>query len=110
MTYLDTLPEAPAIPPLQGTRAPPSIQTTAMKARAVAQQRDGGQARARVRNRAGRWLVCHASCLREANGGIGASAVVIEPAKSSEIVPLIVDAYELTDRETEVTQYIARGL
>lgn len=36
--------------------------------------------------------------------------MVIEPAKTSEIVPLIVDAYELTDRETEVTQYIARGL
>ncbi|MGA5047664.1 LuxR C-terminal-related transcriptional regulator [Streptomyces arboris] len=110
LTYLDTLPEGPAIPSPQGIRVPSWIQATAMKARAVAQQRDGGQARARVRNRAGRWLVCHASCLREANGGPGASAVVIEPAKTSEIVPLIVDAYELTDRETEVTQYIARGL
>jgi len=110
LTYLDTLPEGPAVPSPQGIRVPSWIQATAMKARAVAQERDGGQARARVRNRAGRWLVCHASCLREANGGLGASAVVIEPAKTSEVVPLIVDAYELTDRETEVTQYIARGL
>ncbi|MEU6955083.1 helix-turn-helix transcriptional regulator [Streptomyces sp. NPDC045714] len=110
LAYLDTLPEGPAVPSPQGIRVPAWVQATAMKARAVAQERDRGQARARVRNRAGRWLVCHASCLREAGGGPGASAVVIEPAKTSEIVPLIVDAYELTDRETEVTQYIARGL
>ncbi|MFI1251839.1 LuxR C-terminal-related transcriptional regulator [Streptomyces anulatus] len=110
LAYLDTLPEGPAVPSPQGIQVPAWVQATAMKARAVAQERDRGQARARVRNRAGRWLVCHASCLREADGGPGASAVVIEPAKTSEIVPLIVDAYELTDRETEVTQYIARGL
>ncbi|MER6016523.1 helix-turn-helix transcriptional regulator [Streptomyces anulatus] len=110
LVYLDALPEGPAVPSPQGIRVPSFIQATAMKARAVAQERDRGQARARVRNRAGRWLVCHASCLRETGGGLGASAVVIEPAKTSEIVPLIVDAYELTDRETEVTQYIARGL
>lgn len=110
LIHLDTLPEGPAVPSPQGIRVPAWIQATAMKARAVAQERDRGQARARVRNRAGRWLVCHASCLREADGGLGASAVVIEPAKTSEIVPLIVDAYQLTDRETEVTQYIARGL
>lgn len=108
--YLDTLPEGPAVPSPLGIRVPAWVQATAMKARAVARERDGGRARARVRNRAGRWLVCHASCLREANGRLGASAVVIEPAKTSEIVPLVVDAYELTDRETEVTQYIARGL
>ncbi|MFE3489987.1 MULTISPECIES: LuxR C-terminal-related transcriptional regulator [Streptomyces] len=110
LAYLDTLPEGPAVPSPQGIRVPAWVQATAMKARAVAQERDRGQARARVRNRAGRWLVCHASCLREAGGRLGASAVVIEPAKTSEIVPLIVDAYELTDRETEVTQFIARGL
>lgn len=110
LAYLDTLPEGPTVPSPQGIRVPSFIQATAMKARAVAEEPNRGQARARVRDRAGRWLVCHASCLREADGGPGASAVVIEPAKTSEIVPLIVDAYELTDRETEVTQYIARGL
>ncbi|MFH9395998.1 LuxR C-terminal-related transcriptional regulator [Streptomyces sp. NPDC017556] len=112
LAHLGTLPEGPTVLSPQGIRVPSFIQATAMKARAVAEERDRGQTRARVRvrNRAGRWLVCHASCLREADGGPGASAVVIEPAKASEIMPLIVDAYELTDRETEVTQYIARGL
>ncbi|MFE7484430.1 LuxR C-terminal-related transcriptional regulator [Streptomyces sp. NPDC057552] len=110
LAYLDALPEGPAVPSPQGVRVPAWVRASAMKARAVAEGRDRGPVRARVRDRAGRWLVCHASCLREADGGPGASAVVIEPAKSSEIVPLIVDAYGLTDRETEVTQYIARGL
>jgi DNA-binding NarL/FixJ family response regulator len=36
--------------------------------------------------------------------------VVIEPAKASEIAPLIVDAYELTPREVDVTRALARGL
>jgi DNA-binding NarL/FixJ family response regulator len=36
--------------------------------------------------------------------------VVIEPAKASEVAPLIVDAYELTPREVDVTRALARGL
>ncbi len=38
------------------------------------------------------------------------AAVVIEPAKASEVAPLIVDAYELTPREVDVTRALARGL
>lgn len=108
--HLDDLPEGPSVPSPMGLRIPVWVQSTAMKARAIAQERDRGQARVRIRTRTGRWLVCHASCLRQADGTLGASAVVIEPAKTSEIVPLLVDAFELTDRETEVTQCIARGL
>jgi DNA-binding CsgD family transcriptional regulator len=108
--HLEDLPEGPSTPSHMGMRIPAWVQSTAMKARAIAQERDRGQARVRVRTRSGRWLVCHASCLREVNGALGSSAVVIEPAKTSEIVPLLVDAYELTERETEVTQCIARGL
>ena len=37
-------------------------------------------------------------------------AVVIEPAKASEVAPLIVEAYELTPRELDVTRTLARGL
>ena len=35
---------------------------------------------------------------------------MIEPAKASEVAPLIVEAYELTPREVDVTRALARGL
>ena len=45
-----------------------------------------------------------------AGAGAAEVAVVIEPAKASEVAPLIVDAYELTPREVDVTRALARGL
>jgi DNA-binding NarL/FixJ family response regulator len=82
-----------------------------MRARAIAEERDSGSARARIRSRAGRrWLVCHASCLRNADGELGDTALVIEPAQASEVAPLLAEAYELTAREQEITELIARGL
>jgi DNA-binding NarL/FixJ family response regulator len=36
--------------------------------------------------------------------------LIIEPAKSADVAPLIVEAYGLTGRELEVTRAIARGL
>lgn len=58
----------------------------------------------------GRWLAVHASCLRAPGGLPGPTAVVIEPAKSAQIAPIIVEAYCLTAREQQVTQAVARGL
>jgi DNA-binding NarL/FixJ family response regulator len=52
----------------------------------------------------------HASCLRSPSGAPGFTAVTIEPAKSSQIAPIIVEAYCLTPREQEITQAVARGL
>ena len=51
-------------------------------------------------------MLIHASRLH----GSDATAVVIEPAKASEVAPLIVEAYGLTPREVEVTRALARGL
>ena len=62
--------------------------------------------RVRLRTAAGTWLVAHASPL----AGSRQVALVIEPAKASEIAPIIVEAYGLTPREVEVTRLIARGL
>lgn len=108
--HLADLPAGPSCGTALGIRVPAWIQSTAIQARAIAQERARGSARVRVRTRSGRWLVCHASCLRDADGVPGAAAVVIEPAKVSEILPLVVDAYELSDRELEITQYLSRGL
>ena len=85
------------------------VASTLMHARAIAEEREHGTARARVRSSTGRWLVCHASCLRDASGEFGSTALVIEPAKASEIAPIIVQAYELSVREQEITEYIAQG-
>jgi DNA-binding CsgD family transcriptional regulator len=82
---------------------------TVFRALAVARGRGHGTARSRVRTRRGSWLVCHASCLRDAGGALTSIAVVIEPAKATEIAPIIVQAYDLTDREQQITRLIARG-
>jgi DNA-binding CsgD family transcriptional regulator len=62
--------------------------------------------RVRLRTLNGTWLVAHASPLT----GSGQVALVLEPAKASEIAPIVVEAYGLTGREVEVTRLIARGL
>jgi len=65
-----------------------------------------GALRARMRTRSGVWLVMHGAPL-EGNGQL---ALIIEPAKSGDVAPLIIEAYGLTHREVDVTRAIARGL
>ena len=62
--------------------------------------------RSRLRTQRGVWLLMHGSVL-EATGQV---ALIIEPAKSADVAPLIVEAYGLTGRELDVTRAIARGL
>jgi DNA-binding CsgD family transcriptional regulator len=88
-----------------GVRLPMLAVSTFMRARAE----PGRTARARLRSASGRWLVCHASCLRDGDGD-DTTALVIEPAKASEIAPIIAEAYELSQREREIAQLVARGL
>jgi DNA-binding CsgD family transcriptional regulator len=64
--------------------------------------------RARLRTKDGIWLVIHASALRGA--GDDTIALIVEPAKASEVAPIIVEAYGLTARELDVTRLIAKGL
>ncbi|WP_153449437.1 LuxR family transcriptional regulator BagY/FevT [Streptomyces smaragdinus] len=108
--YLDEMPDGPTIPTALGIPVPLWVHGTAMRARAIAEERESGTARIRLRSRTGRWLVCHATCLRGADGSLGPAAVVVERAPVSEVTPLIVQAYELSRRELEVTRCVARGL
>jgi DNA-binding CsgD family transcriptional regulator len=62
--------------------------------------------RIRLRTRRGVWLIAHASSL----AGSGQVAIVIEPAKASEIASIVVEAYRLTAREVQVARLVARGL
>jgi DNA-binding CsgD family transcriptional regulator len=110
LAWLDELPPDSIDADSFNVRLPMVVAGALMRARAVAQERDHQTARARLRAVTGRWLVCHASCLRDADGEIGNTALVIEPAQGSEIVPLMVAAYELTQHERDITQLIAQGL
>jgi DNA-binding NarL/FixJ family response regulator len=94
-----------------GRDVPSEIMVAAQEARARAAAGETTAAsRTRARTRTGVWLLIHASSLHGADGTAADAAVVIEPAKASEVAPLIVDAYELTPREVDVTRALARGL
>jgi DNA-binding CsgD family transcriptional regulator len=66
-----------------------------------------GQARARVRTAAGRWVVVHGSLVDDGRGS--RVAVMLEAARPAELAPLIADAYGLTEREQLVTELVAQG-
>src|SRR5262249_210523 len=62
----------------------------------------------RLRTPSGHWLVLSASRLRS-TGSQGQFAVIFEVAQPTEIAPLIIQAYDLTKREGEVTKCVLRG-
>jgi DNA-binding CsgD family transcriptional regulator len=65
-------------------------------------------ARARLRTRAGRWVLVQGSML--GTGPDARVAVILEAANVPELAPLIADAYGLTEREQLVTCLVAQGL
>jgi DNA-binding CsgD family transcriptional regulator len=87
---------------------PVAVMSVAARARAAAAGGAAFLARARVRTRAGRWLVVSGSLLGD--GPDAAVAVLLDPARPPELAPLIADAYGLTERERLVTELVARGL
>jgi DNA-binding CsgD family transcriptional regulator len=104
VSWLDVL----ADPSSEDLQAPVPIIPLLARARAVAAGLEDGDARLRFRDRTGRWLVLHASCLA-GRAGDGTVAVVVEPAKSAEIAPIVIEAYGLSPRERDVVGAIARG-
>ncbi|MEU8796150.1 helix-turn-helix transcriptional regulator [Spirillospora sp. NPDC048819] len=97
-----------------GARLPlvvPAIarQTRALCGSAAEPAPDGARlARARVRTRAGHWLIVRGSMLGD--GPEAPVAVMLEAARPAEMAPLMVDAYGFTDRERRVTELVAQGL
>lgn len=64
--------------------------------------------RLRVRTRAGRWAVLHASHLPIGAGD--AIAVIIDDASPAEVAPIVMLAYGLTEQERTVTGLVCQGL
>jgi DNA-binding CsgD family transcriptional regulator len=52
-------------------------------------------------------VVLHGACLID--GGAQRVAVIVEPAHPARIYPLLMAAYQFTERERDVTQLVLRG-
>lgn len=65
--------------------------------------------RLRARGYSGRWYSLHGAPFRGPDGVVGQFAVTVEEARPPEILPLIMAAYGLTDREATVVQALLRG-
>lgn len=86
---------------------PHAVVSTVRRAGAYADGRDSdGPPRVRVRARCGTWLAVHASRL---TAEPRTWAVVIEPARAGELLPLVACAHDLTPREREVLGLLLRG-
>jgi DNA-binding CsgD family transcriptional regulator len=97
------------IPPPATPADSAMVQIVAARARTLAAGQDPLQlaARSRVQTRSGRWLLLYGTQL--SGGADGRTAVIIQPAAPSEVVPLVALAYGLSERERQVTRLCMQG-
>lgn len=105
---------------------PIAVRAVMLRAAEIARSTQGEQTVPRVRVQApsGAWLVLHASHLRpagadaeaaggstSATAGSGGTAIslVIEPATSADLAPLVVSSYGFTPRESAVLRRLLQG-
>jgi DNA-binding CsgD family transcriptional regulator len=87
---------------------PTVVSSVAYRALLAARGGTPDGARSRVPTSVGTWLVIHGSVIGDP--AEGRTAVILEPAQSPQIAPVIVAAYGLTARERQVTQLVLHGL
>lgn len=92
----------------QGSGLPLPIQAVVARFRGLPVSGSTPAPSLRVRTRSGRWVILHAAAMSGASPS--AVAVVIQPARPVEIVPLMLASYGLTHREGEVAQLALLGL
>jgi DNA-binding CsgD family transcriptional regulator len=104
--WLDELPQGSW---LTENRLPPAVLAVAGRALRSAENFNapGDVAFARVLSQGGRWVVLHGASML--GSGSRRVAVIIEPAHPAKISPLLMAAYQLTEREQEVTRLVLRG-
>jgi DNA-binding CsgD family transcriptional regulator len=83
-----------------------SVAGEAMREGTASEVADDGRF-ARVRTRSGHWITLHG--VRLQTGGQRRIAVIIEPAHPSRIASVLMAAYELTEREQDVTRLVLQG-
>jgi len=87
---------------------PISVQTVTARLLARDRGQDGVPPTIRALSRANRWLVIHATHLVQTDG-TDKIAVIIEPARPDEFIPLMLGAHRLGPRETEVAVLVLSG-
>jgi DNA-binding CsgD family transcriptional regulator len=87
---------------------PVTVRSVVARLEAVEDGVKNSAPKVRLRTPSGHWLVLYASRLRSSNNQAQIS-VIFERAQPAEIAPLIMQAYDLTKREGEVTQCVLRG-
>jgi DNA-binding CsgD family transcriptional regulator len=90
-------------------KLPIAVTTVAAAARAVAAGSTQYVPNLRIRSRTGEWLALHGTPIRDRDGLTTQIAVTIEAAGAAKIIPLVVAAYGLTDRERDVVQHVLLG-
>jgi DNA-binding CsgD family transcriptional regulator len=88
---------------------PAVVHEVARLARARDATGTGPRPSARVRVRDGGWLVVHGARLRGGAARPGRTAVTLGPAGPSDLLPLLLERFELTPRERQVTRLLLRG-
>jgi DNA-binding CsgD family transcriptional regulator len=87
-----------------------AVWAVAALARNIEHEADTRQLpRARVRAANGDWVLVHATRLERKGSSTGEIAVMIELARPVQIAPLLVRAYGLSERETDVVKGVLQG-
>jgi DNA-binding CsgD family transcriptional regulator len=94
---------------MAGGALPPSVLTVAGRALRSLETADtaGEVAVARVRSETGQWMILHGAPL--VRDGARRVAVIVERADPDRLAPLLMAAYELTEREKDVTRLVLQG-
>ncbi|TDD49287.1 LuxR family transcriptional regulator [Kribbella antibiotica] len=90
------------------SRLPVAVQVVVSAARGIPGQ-PPQLPHVRLRTRSGQWVSVHAAPVRGPDGVTPDIAVTIENAGAAAIIPLVVAAYGLTERERSVVQQVLGG-
>lgn len=85
------------------------LHLVAQQSRRLAREGAGSPACARTRSRTGDWLVVRGTRL-EGPPDAGRTALVLEPARRSDLAPVLLRLHRLTHREREVTRLLLTGV